>query len=550
MKKHFTTGLFILILCLAAGIRLWKITTIPTILNRDEAALAYNAYLLKETGFDEWQRSWPLALESFGDYKLPGYPALVVISMTVLGDWQDWVVRLPAVIAGISLVAISYFLAKQWQFKEYQAATVAAFIAFQPHFIFYSRIAYEAVVGLALFLVMLMIVSRKKGSLPVQIVLTLLFAFAGGLTYNTPLLLLPFCIVVLPLWQGLPNWKRWLPLCISLAAVFVVLWIPLSQLTTQKSGITLFGDELTHTRFVEYRGTLTGVALRTLGNYYVYHTGLILNNIGASFSPDFLVTNGGAHPWHSLPNWGHFWWLVYGLGLLGIAGTVVTSAQLVWKEVILASYTAKKLIWPTVALEQKVALLLLLIISLAPSVVTVDAPHTTRSLLFLFLWCFMAAAGLELGQHLLTRSTQGHSKGTRDFILAVATGLVLVAGSYEFGLTWKNYFIYYPDNYSESLRVGYDQILTEVEKQFPTQPIAVVDPAGFHYILTAWYTQMPAATYFDSVIRQQPDRIGFRYGQQVGRYHFIGNSNDRDPATEKIVVEWSETKQVWEVREL
>ncbi len=93
-----------LLLLVGLVLRFYKLGEIPSILNRDEAALAYNAYLLSEVGHDEWQRSWPYALESFGDYKLPGYVLAVVAVFRVL-PLTDLAVRLPSAVAGVVMIA-------------------------------------------------------------------------------------------------------------------------------------------------------------------------------------------------------------------------------------------------------------------------------------------------------------------------------------------------------------------------------------------------------------------------------------------------------------
>src|SRR3990172_6192442 len=99
MKKYLWLWLIIGVAFLQ---RFWQVGQLPATLNRDEAAVAYNAFLLSETGKDEWGRSWPVALESFGDYKLPGYSLVLMPFFKLLG-LNDWVVRLPSVIAGTVL---------------------------------------------------------------------------------------------------------------------------------------------------------------------------------------------------------------------------------------------------------------------------------------------------------------------------------------------------------------------------------------------------------------------------------------------------------------
>ena len=49
--------LIVLLLTIFSGfIRLYRLTDVYSILNRDEAALGYNALILKTIGMDEWGR--------------------------------------------------------------------------------------------------------------------------------------------------------------------------------------------------------------------------------------------------------------------------------------------------------------------------------------------------------------------------------------------------------------------------------------------------------------------------------------------------------------
>src|SRR5690606_22228506 len=105
--------------------------------------------LLRETGQDEWGRSWPVGLESFGDYKLIGYPLLLIPFLGLFGE-ADWVIRLPSILAGTALVPLAYVFVKQLGFKKQAALMMALLIAVSPVSIFYSRMAYEANVALTL----------------------------------------------------------------------------------------------------------------------------------------------------------------------------------------------------------------------------------------------------------------------------------------------------------------------------------------------------------------------------------------------------------------
>ena len=70
--SSLSAPIMVLILCILLGgvLRLMKFPAVPGGLNRDEAALGYNAFSLLETGKDEWGKQWPIVFRSFGDYKL------------------------------------------------------------------------------------------------------------------------------------------------------------------------------------------------------------------------------------------------------------------------------------------------------------------------------------------------------------------------------------------------------------------------------------------------------------------------------------------------
>ena len=121
--------LLISITLLAFFLRVWQLGQLPAILNRDEAALAYNAYLLSTTGQDEWQKSWPLTLESFGDYKLAGYPLLLIPFLKIFG-LTDLAVRLPSALAGTVLVPLVFLLAKKIKFIDSGLSRIYLVFAF------------------------------------------------------------------------------------------------------------------------------------------------------------------------------------------------------------------------------------------------------------------------------------------------------------------------------------------------------------------------------------------------------------------------------------
>lgn len=497
LKKNKNKLFLILILLLAAALRLFNLSKLPAILNRDEAALAYNSYLLLETGMDEWQVKNPFTFKSFGDYKLPGYHYLLAGFFKVFGV-NDFVVRLPSAVAGIILVYLAYLWARNiFKIKEKKSLLFAFLIAVLPVFSFYSRIAFEANVALTLFTASLyFIFSEKRKLIPAALLMII-----AVLTYNTPLLLLPFIIVIIPFWDGLKNYKKYLPTVLVFSVIFALTFVRLMPLTGQKSGITIFSDATVWDNYTIYRSELNGLRLRLFGSKYFYYLILILKNIINSFSLRFLVVNGGGHPWHSIPEAAHLFYLVYLFSLFGIFYLIKSLFNKFQKEDFLLIY--------------------LLITALAPSVVTVDSPHATRSLFFFFIFTLIAVYFLDQHKKFLKRTN------FKYFLFGI---LLFEVISYQ-----KQYFFDFPKRQSDSLWVEYQQLIKEAEENHQRKGIAVVDPGGYQYILTAWYAKMEPELFFKTMQYQQADRINFYYGEFLSNYHFISEKEDRF-VDEKVII--------------
>ncbi|HCR81193.1 MAG: hypothetical protein UY13_C0002G0292 [Candidatus Pacebacteria bacterium GW2011_GWB1_47_8] len=518
MKKHFWLAL---ILAVALVMRVWRVGNLPAILNRDEAAVAYNAYLLMETGKDEWGRRWPLALESFGDYKLSGYSVVLVPFFQLFG-LHDWVVRLPSVMAGTVLVYLLYLLGKKLKLGEQYALLLALLAAVAPVFVFYSRMAFEANLGLTFFVGALLVLwclkdQTKKWQYPLLFLLLL----SAVLTYNTPLLLLPLVMV----WVGLTyDWRQWGKLVATegiLGGVLLFGVLALWPVTAQKSGITIFTDETVWSQWTIFRGSLSLFWQPLIGSRSFYYLVIMLQNFFNSFSFNFLSLRGGTHPWHSLPTTGHLATVTYLLGLLGIFKTSAT----VWLG-------RRKLR----AIKSELGLLFLLIASLLPAIITVDAPHATRSLLFFVLWHVLAVWGAVW---LIKVFFQKNSSAAWRWLLFLVVVEGLLHAYQLFGL--------YP-NQQTVFQPGFDQVIQRVEREHGAENVAIVDPTGYWYILTAWYLQLSPAVYFETAVRQLPDPIGFRYGERVGRYHFIARPDDRSSG-ETVLVQWSDQASAWQIEE-
>jgi hypothetical protein len=186
------------------------------------------------------------------------------------------------------------------------------------------------------------------------------------------------------------------------------------------------------------------------------------------------------------------------------------------------------------------SLLYLLLISLLPAAVTVDAPHATRSLLFFFLFNLFTLFGLKKSYHFIRDHTQ-----IRKNALFTVSSIFLIVFSFRY---YKDYFISYVRQ-QQSLRPGFEEIINQADQQYSDQEIAVIDEEGYQYILLAWYLKITPQKFFEGIVRQLPDKIGFKYGERVDKYHFIVHIDDRGE-NEKVIVNWNKIEEKWEILEL
>ncbi|MFZ5366034.1 MAG: glycosyltransferase family 39 protein [Patescibacteria group bacterium] len=153
MRKLFKNyWALILIVILAAGLRLYDLGKTPPSLMWDETALGYNAYSILKTARDEYGNFLPVIFKSFGDYK-PGLYVYLTVPFVAVFGLSEMAVRLPSALGGVATVLLVYLLTRAFFPKEkFSIGEIAALVlAISPWHIEFSRGAWEA--NLAVFLV-------------------------------------------------------------------------------------------------------------------------------------------------------------------------------------------------------------------------------------------------------------------------------------------------------------------------------------------------------------------------------------------------------------
>jgi 4-amino-4-deoxy-L-arabinose transferase-like glycosyltransferase len=458
--------------------RLYQFGALPLSLNRDEVALGYNAFAIMESGIDEWGQKLPLTFKSFGDYKLPGYIYTLVSIIKAFGV-SEATIRLPSLLAGLALIPLAYLLAKKLLGDREKALWVATLMAISPWSIFYSRVAFEANLALAFFVGSLLCLldssttQKKVGGF-------ILYALSIA-TYNTPLMLMPIVLVMLFLKKTTIKQKLFESACIVLISIG---WLSVIQnIVTQKAGITIFNDPTIVSQQSEARTQAVKLGDKIISSKMVYQGRLMIQNTLASISPKFMILDGGSNPWHQIPHSGLIPKTAYVLAVIALVQMVITKN----KRIIIIT--------------------LLFIAGLAPSIVTVDAPHVTRSLFSLLLVLLLAGSAIP-------------TKSKRVTWLLSAVLLIEVC------LFATNYFIAFPQNHDAKWQVGLKEMISQARGKYPNDLINVTNPQNQPYIYVLLYQAVKPEDFSSTVVRYGKDSSGLDYVKSFDEWVFIGDPKD------------------------
>jgi 4-amino-4-deoxy-L-arabinose transferase-like glycosyltransferase len=125
-KKPLVLVILIISICVSFFFAVYKDSVSPPCFNSDEAAFAYNAYSILQTGADEYGNVLPLRLKSFGDYKMPLYSYLSIPFIATFGLNELGARALNIFIASLFPIII-YFVVKEL-FEKEEIAAIAAFL--------------------------------------------------------------------------------------------------------------------------------------------------------------------------------------------------------------------------------------------------------------------------------------------------------------------------------------------------------------------------------------------------------------------------------------
>lgn len=492
MKKEWI--LYVVILCVAAFLRLYNLSSIPPGVNQDEASIGYTAYSLIKTGNDEYGRLLPLSFQSFGDWKLPFYIYTTVPFVQFFG-LNELAVRLPSALFGIATVALMYFFVQEL-FQDKRLSFLAmTLLAIAPWSLHLSRVESESntavffvTLGMFLFIKGL---KKHKWFLVVSaffIALTY-FIYAGNYVFTT--LLVIGTIVIYR--SQIPKSK----ITVIAGLVFLIMsgFIGFQTVfanNTKISGIGIFGNPaVVHAEIEIPRNQHEdshGFFPRIVHNKATYAAERFVQNYLNAYSPQFLFISGGTNNAHNINDFGNMYLVEAPFLLLGL----------------FALFTRKK------SSEKYLVLLWFFVAPIAASL-TKDAPHTNRMAAILPILPLVVSFGLLFFWEKIKKLRLWG----KLIVVVIVGGFAL-----NFLVYIDRYYTHFPKNEVASWGFGYKELVRRLETNYKGMHVVMSQPQRSNYAYLLFYSKYDPQAYQNKAVRYQPTSDGFVHVKQYGNIEF------------------------------
>lgn len=475
--------LLILIVLVAAILRLYKLESYPVSLSWDEIAIGYNAYSIATTGSDEYGTKRPLLFKSFNDYKLPGYIYLDSIFVKYFG-LSELSVRLPSAILGTIAVLFLYFFTKEL-FNNFQIRfrgqrldlplITTGIMAVSPWHLQFSRAAFEANAALTLILGgMTLLLYGLKNKLAALVSLPILAT--SIYFYYSPRIFIPMMLLVFLLIfkkEINKNLKYYLyGFVLSTLILFpITIQFFSPQGFKRVREVSVFEERSLVVDYVDARAKNRNIVSSIFLNRRIPIVFETLHNYFSHFSPGFLFFGDDPNPRHRPAFHGNLYIFEIPLILLGI-----------W--ILLKNKNQKA----------KYFLLAWLFLAPLPAAFAKESPHSLRSLLML--------------PSLVILSSLGVTAIFKRRYLAVALAVIAI---FFFISYLYSYFIIYPLRDSLSWAYGYKQMFMEVSRVGDNYDRVIVTGHYWKpYIFYLFYNSIDPKIY--QLVQNQQTIGKFRFG--------------------------------------
>ncbi|HSD98842.1 MAG TPA: glycosyltransferase family 39 protein [Patescibacteria group bacterium] len=497
LKSQITNILFLVVvlIVIAAGLRLWEVGQVPPSPDWDEAALGYNAYSLLHTGRDEYGQFLPVVLRSFDDYK-PALYSYLIIPFLFLFGLSIQAVRMPSIFFGITTVVVVFLLAEHLFNNKKLSFLIALLLAISPWHIQFSRIGFESNVGLAfnIFGIFFFLKGLKK---PYLLFLSVFSFCASIYVYQSekvfsPLML--FMLIVIFHKQLFQVSKKHLITAILLGILFILpmglYLITNPNALARAKGVSVFSDNS------QIASTTLRIGVDMKNHDYL---GYVVDNRRLVFVKD-IAANYLSH---------------YDLKWLFITGDVSRHhapfmGLLYFWELPFLIAGIYYFIFSKYDKKTKLLILGWFLLAPLPASVTTGVPHAVRTLNFLPTWQIFIAFGLFGFYKFMEQKNKWLQYG---FIACVS-----IAAIFNFAYFVDQYFV--QQNYYNSLdwQYGYEQAVSYVSSLGAKEVVVTNQPPlDQSYIFFLFYLK------YDPFLYQSQTKDvsgGFREDHVFGRYVF------------------------------
>lgn len=517
LKKYW---FLIAVLILAAFLRFYQLGTYPA-LNADEASNAYDAYSLIQTGMDQHGNTWPVAFQSFNDYK-PGLYVYLDMPFVKFMGLTPLAARIPGALAGVLSVLVLYFLVnepfissgfgveglnpkhKTLNRSETLALISSLFLAISPWHIQFSRGGWE--VNVATLFIILGVYSFLR------FVRTNGFAYLAFSIFNLALSLYAYhaARVVVPLLgiAALVIYKKEIFVSKNLKNIIVAVLFGILVVTplvidlskpgalSRVAGVGLFADPGPINRINEQRGEhadVNSLSAKLIHNKVVNYGLAFLDNWSAHYHGLFLFVSGDDVQRDKVPETGEMYLFDIALVLVGIA-------------IIFKDYKQNP--------KSYALILTWLVIAPIPAALTFQAPSALRAESMAIPLIIISSLGFV---YLL-----GLLKTVKKSLRVGGWVLMAIFIGWSFARYMHMYWVHMAKEYPFSSQYGVKELVSYViQNQDKYKNIVVTDKYDQPYILFLFYMKYPPNKFQFHHSLSIPDQYGFSTVREFAKYRFI-----------------------------
>lgn len=392
MKKY----LLILILIVAASLRLWNLGGVPPSTSNDEASIGYNAYSVSKIGVDEYGKFPLISQRAYDDWRRSTYLLLVVPFVSLFG-LHSISIRLPSIILSICTVFATYHIVvllftKRSHLAEITALVASLLLAISPWHVYISRIGHEtnAYMSFFVFGMLSFLMGLRVGK---KLFLSVLFFTLSMISYYAGQVIVPltgiglFIIYRNYITKLLSTNKKvlfgFIACCFLLIPITWSLFSPESLVRfhgTSTFDPSAHGQEFTQ-QVIQFNQAAARKDIFGMIRYNrrMFPIRVFIDGYLSHFSPKWLFTNSGKESF-KIPR----------MGLLNI-----------WEIPLIFLGMIAFIVSMDVDRKKKALLFLWFSLAAIPASIATQAPHAMRAYAFLPVWQIFAAFGFtSVGQKL------------------------------------------------------------------------------------------------------------------------------------------------------